>query len=154
MKKIILILTASIILLFFVSCEKDQNGNRVSYYKTTGEGYLFDGTNNKPLKGVKIMVVSLFHEGSDCWFPPCGTSEIFTTDENGYYQIRFAKRLKNSKIGCYRLNILAAPSLPFLYYYSSTNEPLFHQEYFYPEDIKDKTTITFDTIKYYRTNYN
>ena len=100
MKKVIILTTlmTSAIILLSVSCQKDENGNRVTYYKTIGEGYVWDETNNKPFKDVIITVTSPY--GTSSWAIP-RIEETFTTDENGYYQIRFPKRVNNKKVTLY-----------------------------------------------------
>jgi hypothetical protein len=109
MKTIKLILTASIILLLCVSCEKNQEGNWSTYYKTVGEGYIWDATNNRPLEGASITVNSCF-SGSD-WYVPV-VKETFYTDENGYYRIRFVKRARDGKVLLYGFDISHAGATP------------------------------------------
>jgi threonyl-tRNA synthetase len=55
--KIILLATATIL---FTACQKDDEGNHVTYYKTIGEGYIYDATNNVPLTEAKITVISTY----------------------------------------------------------------------------------------------
>ena len=146
------------------SCEKDDQGNRVTYYKTVGEGYIVERDNNKPIKGIKITVISrtCSFTGNDTWgLDWCSrpyTQETFTTDENGYYQLRFAKRVGIYKVENYRFELnhypaLSYPPLPALFWYWETSQgnTLFPGSfvYMYPSEIKDKKVIMFDTIKYY-----
>ena len=159
MRKISIILTAltvSAIILTSLSCEKDDQGQRVTYYKTVGEGYIYERDNNKPIKGMKITVTS--NTGISEWVSSPWTKETFTTDENGYYQIRFAKRVSGDKVKRYTIRVghggqLPTPPPPYHYWYwetSSYNLPFTTPNgYMYPTDIKDKKIITFDAIKYY-----
>jgi len=113
MKNLKLFLVATAAFLFIMACEKDENGNRVTYYKTIGEGYIWDEENNRPLEGVKITVIS-FTGVSDEWFSWAipSTQESFTTDEKGYYQLRFAKRVGVYKVEKYGLILNHIPPLP------------------------------------------
>jgi len=138
-----------------VSCEKDENGNRVTYYKTEGEGYIFYRDSNKPIEGIKIIVTSSTGAG---WFSMPYTKETFITDKNGYYKIRFAKRVGGYKVERYMVrldhfSVLSYPPPPALFWEwetSSDKEPLIPPSgYQYPEEIKDKKKNTFDTIKFY-----
>jgi hypothetical protein len=77
MKKSTLILTAT--LLLCLACQKDDLGYNVTHYKTIGEGYIFDMTNNRPLKGATVTVVSCF--SGSMFFGKSSSKETFTTDE-------------------------------------------------------------------------
>ena len=90
----------------------------------------------KPIKGATITVTSCFSGGSDL-FGTLSAEEIFTSDENGYYQIRFIKRTHNDKVA--------------KYYFRPDIE---HDLYSYPsikslsvEDIKKEKFIIIDTVK-------
>ena len=148
---ILLILLSSLFLC--ISCKKDDNGNRVLHYKTIGEGYIYDGTHNIPIKGATITVLSCFN-GSE-WFGEQPCEETFTTDENGYYQLRFIKWGKNSKVDQYLFEPSTGPSIPPPppYWVRKNPSNTFPDISLYPEDIKGKKTITFDTIKYYQLSF-
>jgi len=156
MKKFTIIFIATILLCF--SCEKDDDGNRVTYYKTIGEGYIFERDNNKPLQGVKITIRSCTNASpgfltSGSW---PAIEETFITDENGYFQLRFPKRINHYKVEIYRVHLLPYSALPppppyWSYETSSDNGPFTAiNGVSYPDDIKDKKIIIYDTIKYYR----
>ena len=144
MKK--LIYFAAIILLC-VSCQKDDDGNRVSYYKTTGEGYIYDGKKNIPLKGATITVIACF-EWKGLLFTSSSYDETYTTDENGFYQIRFLKRKNNDKVVQYLFKSGHGPMIPPGPEYEGVS-----MEggiwLLYPDDIKDKKNMEFDTLKYF-----
>ena len=105
MKYLKLILSISIILLLCTSCEKNQEGDWATYYKTIGEGYIWDGTNDKPLTGAPIIVTTVFEGGWRIFEHVPHTKETFTTDENGFYQIRFMKRGQNKKVEHYSFKV-------------------------------------------------
>ena len=151
---ILLLLLSSIFIC--TNCEESADGYKVIYYKTTGEGYVYDGTLNKPIKGAKISVETSFDRSGELFGPPI-VRDTFVTDEKGYYKIRFIKKAKVGLLGDYRVPMLYAikmrrdgpvpPSPPPNW---GNGEPTFHlYERLYPEDIKDKKTITFDTVKIY-----
>jgi len=138
MRKIYLLLIASILLC--LSCEKLYE--KKTYYKTIGEGYVFDVTDPsdiKPLKGATILVRSFFSGGDDL-FGTSPAEEEFTSDENGYYQVRFIKRTHYDKVQSYIFRVRKVPSQPSHYSYNFL-------ESLSIEDIKDKKLITLDTIK-------
>ena len=168
MKKIKIILFSTVVILFSIACQKDNNGNRITYYKTIGEGYIVERDNNKPIKGVKIIVsyctnVTSCYEGISFTGEALDrVEEIFTTDENGYYKFRFAKRVNAYKVERYRFHFDCSSALPpslspHIAWYSETSsgrEPFSDTNGFvYLSDIKDKKNITFDTIKYYQANF-
>ena len=139
-------------------CEKDENGNRVTYYKTVGEGYVWDITNNKPIKGATITVESTY--GS--FLGAIYTKNTFTTDEKGYYKIRFIKKVYDGplygwcKVTAYWFEITdLGPMIPPPPPYWTRDYPseTFPDIAIYPSDIKDKKIITFDTVKYYQENF-
>ncbi|MDR0367621.1 MAG: hypothetical protein LBH82_00595 [Bacteroidales bacterium] len=148
MKKVILFTMTGIILLC-ASCEKNQEGDRTRYYKTTGEGYIWDVTNNRPVAGATITVTTTLNA-----IVNFKTEETFTTDETGYYQIRFMKRAKDGKVLQYGFEVGSGPMIPPPPPYWSLTNPsnTFPHISVYPEDIKDKKVITFDTVKFYETN--
>ena len=141
------------------TCEKDENGNKVTYYKTIGEGYIYDGENNRPLKGVKITMISSTSSNPGGTMLSLsnthGISETITTNENGYYKIRFLKRINGHKVNWYRLGLLAAypspmlPPPPPFWFWDYNPNGLYPSGELYSKDIKDKNIIVFDTIKYY-----
>lgn len=141
-------ITLLLVMVLFLSCDKIYE--KKTYYKTIGEGYVYDGTNNIPLKGATVTIYSCFPDYG--WFGPETAEETFTTDTNGYYQIRFIKRTHNEKVGKYLFGVGRGPILdptPPYWVRDVTGAP-FPDHALYPEDIKDKKVITFDTVKFYR----
>ena len=146
---ILLILLSISFLCTTCGGEINENGTRITYYKAIGEGYMYDGKKNIPLKGDTIIVVSCF-DGGFIW----GRSterETFTTDENGYYQVRFPKQVRNWKVDQYLFeyrggSMIPQPPPPPPYWgVSHTGLPAV----LYPEDIKNKKIITLDTARWY-----
>jgi len=158
MKNLKLFLVAIVAIFFIAACQKDDEGNRVTYYKTIGEGYIYDGKYNRPLKGATVTVESIC--GTEILFYMPKTQNTFTTDENGYYQVRFVKR---ANVGAFFNSwvktthyifeyghgpmIPPSPPPPPYGYWGVKSEGF--QSTLSPEDIKDKKKITFDTVKYY-----
>jgi len=105
MKKNALILFVSILLC--ISCEKDDNGQRISYYKNKiGEGYVFIKFKNDsiaPVKNAKIRIEFWAHSGmSGILSSRIKHSDYFNTDNNGKYSFIFLKRINEKKVGgCY-----------------------------------------------------
>ena len=155
MKKIYFLLIASILLGF--SCKKDDYGNSVTHYKTIGKGYIFERDSNKPVKGVKIIVkyctnITSCYEGLGFMGTEDIAQETFTTDENGYYQFRFAKRVNGYKVNSYRFGVEADPVLPPrppLHEWCVDASNNYPSNFMYPSDIKGKEVILFDTMKYF-----
>jgi len=100
MKKFILFLLpllASFALL--TACQKEDP----IYYKITGEGYVYDKVTKEPVPFIDVAVMSCNNSTGDTnpylsLKPdrPC-IIETFSTDENGFYQVRFAKRYNGTK---------------------------------------------------------
>jgi len=116
MKNLKLFLLATAAILFITACKKDDEGNKVTYYKTIGEGYVWDVTNNRPIKDAKITVTSVY--GTELLFSVPKTTNTFTTNENGYYKIRFIKKVYDGlfflwcKVTRYWFNWALPPPLP------------------------------------------
>ncbi len=82
-----------------MACHKDSLSR-----KTKGEGYIFGGIKDKPVKEATVKVISTT-QGKNIKVsytdttPLCDAymrqvEETFTTDESGYFQISFPKRLE------------------------------------------------------------
>lgn len=141
MKKIKLILLT--VILVCVSCGKDDEGNWVTYYKTIGEGYIYDITNDKPLSDVIITVRTYFK--NPWWFNASNVEEKFTTDVNGYYQLRFLKRFSNDKADRYYFTV-ELPDTYWVVRQTSNGKSLLYDE-LDADYVKNNKLITFDTLK-------
>jgi hypothetical protein len=102
--------------------------------------------------------------GGILWVPPTIVENTVTTDENGYYKIRFAKRINGHKVERYRFYLYCSSELTsgtpssqiwdWNWETSPNNGPFSDPiGYMYPSDLKGKETIVFDTIKYYKHIY-
>ena len=98
----ILLATAVAVLFSAASCEKDENGNRITYYKKkTGEGYVFYKFKNDsvaPIANAKTQIesytVGMFSTITNHFDYVC-------TDSNGKYSFKFVKTINNSRVdGC------------------------------------------------------
>jgi len=164
MKHIRLFLLATVVFLLFsaASCEKSDNGFKVTYYKTVGEGYVYDGVNNKPIKGAKIVVHTVVGDGSGSGmlaFGPSTIRDTFSTNENGYYQVRFIKKAYDgvlfgwNKATIYSLivpsDLIPPPPPPnWRWVLPEAGGSPFRKK-LYPKDIEKQKNITIDTIKFY-----
>jgi len=85
------------VLFMGMSCEKDEKGRRINYYKTKGEGYVFmyDSLGNflYPIQDVNIQVVTR-RKGIRGNFIDPDPREFFVSDAIGKYQVRFIKRTR------------------------------------------------------------
>ena len=126
-----------IALLFFTACGKEKK-DEITYYKIKGEGYVFDTLNNQPEVGATV-IVSVGVEGESGLFGNYGPKdETYTTDTNGYYQIRFMKQYKNLKVIKYIFELR----------YDTNGYKALDNYTLYSEDIENaKQNIIFDTIK-------
>ena len=89
MKKILLIIT---IALLTIGCEDYDD---ITYYDVVGEGYVFayDSVGVlHPVKGVEIIVDTKLEGGSGFFGSNIPNFEVYTTDANGKYRIKFIKR--------------------------------------------------------------
>jgi len=133
--KICIIFLLFIVAILLTTCNKDPVK---TYYKIKGYGYAFDTVNNKPLANAKFIVVTCT-DGEAGLFGDYGPDdEIYYTDSNGYYEIKFIKRYG---------------SLKAVEYHFELHYMVKDREYFYAfsidvENVKDaKKNIVFDTIK-------
>ena len=140
----------NVIILLCLSCEKDEQGLWVTYYNTIGKVYVIERDSNMPLKGTEIFVTA--NTCVDCTgiLRRPSTGESFTVDDNGYCQIRFPKRVGGYKVNEYIIYPYH-PSLPGTWDWETSSTKISDKGYIcmHPSDIKNKKTITLDTIKYY-----
>ena len=139
MKKLTLFLFPLLTLLLACNNEEDP-----VYYKAMGEGYVYDKTTKEPVPFINLEVKScrntIFSSNSSYIdiFPdnPC-LSETFSTDENGFYRVRFAKRYNRTK-GIYNEFVVYIPSIDW---YNRDNRN-FDKDFIQ----KQKKTFKIDTI--------
>ena len=102
MKNIKILLLALVAILFTISCKKDENGNRITYYNNkTGEGYVFLKFNNDsiaPIKNVKTQIESYTAE----WFSTFTSHfDYVFTDNTGKYSFKLVKKINEKKVDGY-----------------------------------------------------
>jgi glutathionylspermidine synthase len=129
-----------------MACREDS-----SYYETKGEGYVFDGIKDKPVKGAAVKVtttqsrnIKVTPTDSAILYDACvrQVEEIFTTDESGYFQISFPKRLDEADMFSYQLEF--RPTLTDSSYSNCFSILLT------PEDLEENKKITFGRIIFYQ----
>ncbi|MDR2836299.1 MAG: hypothetical protein LBV69_08960 [Bacteroidales bacterium] len=101
MKKILIFL---LITGIFSSCSlfEDEDDDAVTYYEAEGEGYVFYAESKMPIPFAKIYV-SYIEEGNR-WGSWTDTSQKYFADENGFFRIKFLKRINKSNIKEYMVN--------------------------------------------------
>lgn len=143
MKTLKLIAITSIIMLLCISCEKDENGNRITYYKNkTGEGYVFYKFENDsiaPIESVKIGIESYIVE---MFSTITRHFDYVNIDNNGKYSFNFVKNINGKKTNGY---CILSPS-PIGY-----DEPIpsSGNVHFDHNSLEESNTIFIDTIFIY-----
>jgi hypothetical protein len=142
MKNVKLILLAIAAILFTTAaCEKDENGNRITYYKNkTGEGYVFYKFENDsiaPIANAKTQIESYIRG----WFTTFTSHfDYVYTDNNGKYSFKFVKKINEKKAdGYYILS-------PFEGYKPAHGTGNIHLDY---KLLDNSNKIFIDTIFYY-----
>ena len=114
--KIVLLATTAAVLFTAASCEKDENGNRITYYKNkTGEGYVFFKFKNDsiaPIANAKIEIESYAHG----MYVNNTHFDYVYTDNNGKYSFKFVKKIYNygagsSKVAGYEIKVKELPPI-------------------------------------------
>jgi hypothetical protein len=99
MKKILSILCLALCLC--TSCERDNDGNVLHYFKTEGHGYAFyrlpDGM-LIPCSNQDVIVENFIRSGHSFWAEYEAHFDHVTTDANGYFTCRFLKKLGTTEI--------------------------------------------------------
>jgi hypothetical protein len=136
------------IICIITACVKPE---KRTYYKTIGIGYVYNETNNKPLKGVSIEILNYFIcPGWGCLWD----SDTVVTDDNGYFQVRFMENLDpDLKIIGYNFTVADwGPVSHDMYYrffkYQRGSDML------EPSDFEGETIFELDTIKFYKHTKN
>jgi hypothetical protein len=109
------------------------------YYKITGEGYAFDKTTKMPLS-YDCVAVDNYPDMTGFGSQP--RLEIYPTDENGFYQVRFIKRYDH------RGSIYKGSKI-FVNGMGSGNSVYFDKEFLQ----KQKKTFKIDTLWQENINY-
>jgi hypothetical protein len=110
MKKLKLGLILMVTILLF-SCEKDENGYYIKYYKDrTGTGYIFYKWNNDsiaPIPNLK-MEIRAHTQGSDL-FPGKDHFDYVYTDKNGKYEFKVVKTIDREYCVSYVIGWVSLP---------------------------------------------
>jgi len=154
MKKLLPILCLALCLC--VSCERDDDGKVLHYFKANGHGYVFyrfpDGT-LIPCANQSVIIENFISSSHSFWVEYEGHLDCVTTDNNGYFSCRFLKKLGNTEIKEHYVylgnvnmdekNFLKVPTLPeysYLHGYAGESEIL------HTTLEKSKDDILLDTL--------
>jgi len=98
--------------LMCTTCEKEEDYNAITYYDAVGEGYVFmcDSAGNilYPIYGAEVQMTTIF-DGDGGWIGTPRSFNVFYTDANGKYQVRFIKRTKRDDAVRYEFWIVHTP---------------------------------------------
>ena len=123
-----------LLLCLCISCEKDEDGNVLHYFKINGHGYVFyrfpDGT-LIPCANQEVVIENFISSTHYFWLIYDAHYDYVTTDNNGFFTCRFLKKrgrteikthfVKFGKIDRDNNNFLNEPTLPeHSYLYSTT----------------------------------
>ncbi|HOF15517.1 MAG TPA: hypothetical protein PLF32_02585 [Bacteroidales bacterium] len=138
--------------VIFTACVHEYYYGNIYYYDFYAEGYVYYRDTNLPVKGLEIILEAEISNKNSGLIYPSGPNEVFYTDSNGYYRLRFVRYL----YGYY----------PIKYYFNKVYNGdyvlFFHNNsYWLTEGGPDavipvamihnaKQNIQFDTIKLYQ----
>ena len=134
------------IIFSFTACNKN-----ISSHETKCEGYIFDGINNKPVKGAAVKVITTqFFNTKETYTDTATISEayirkieeIFHTDERGYFQVSFPKRSDEDDMSSYQLEFKLPPK------YSSCSDCF--SILLTSEDLEENEKITLGKLLFYQ----
>ncbi len=145
MKNVKLTLLAIAATLFItVACEKDDNGNRITYYKNkTGEGYVFYKFSNDsiaPIANAKTQIESYYF---GMFSTLKNHFDYVYTDNNGKYSFRFVKKINEKKAEGY---YISSPYITDISTNSGHGGGNIHLDY---NLLDNSNEILIDTIFYY-----
>ena len=87
------------ILLLFISlfsCEKlFEDGDKRTYFKTEGVGYVYNEHTKEPVLGAILLVTNILEHSNG------SVHERFKANTQGYFRIKFLKRFHNSNVTIY-----------------------------------------------------
>ena len=145
MKKIKIILMASILLC--LSCEKDEQGKWISYYKNKiGEGYVFYKFENDSIVPINNLGIEIISYARIRWIMfgigKHDHTDVVYTNSEGKYSFKFAKKISNQKVIEYEINPYGPSDAPFGFIPSHVKVDI---------NMLDKfNKISIDTIFFYR----
>ncbi|MCL2132375.1 MAG: hypothetical protein FWH36_08020 [Lentimicrobiaceae bacterium] len=98
----IVLLTATAILFTATSCQKDENGNRITYYKNkTGEGYVFYKFKNDSIAPIVNAKTQIESYRFGMFSTLTNHFDYVYTDNSGKYSFKFVKKINEKKIDGY-----------------------------------------------------
>jgi len=141
-------LLAAAVLLIAASCQKDENGNRITYYKNkTGEGYVFFKFKNDSIAPIENAIIKIESYTVGMFSTITRHYDYVYTDNNGKYSFKFVKKICSGSFGNYKVagyEIFSSLPIGYDVSYSSGNYIRFKH------DLLDNSNKIFnDTIFYY-----
>jgi hypothetical protein len=88
MKQLIIFLAMP---LLFAACGDLFEPDGTYYFDVEGEGYVYNEVTNEPISNMEVSVMTTFENKGYATQQPVW--EDFTTDENGYFRVRFIRRI-------------------------------------------------------------
>jgi len=154
MKNIKILLLALVVAIsFFTSCEEpEKDPDAIIYYKAIGKGYVYDATNNRPLKGGSIEIQSVCGAGMSYYTYYYDT---VVTNNNGYYEVRFMEKERPS------INSVYFEMSEFRIYVKDGKSRFPNWNIVYPSgsksirvwslsELRERDFLSLDTIKFYK----
>jgi hypothetical protein len=136
------------IICMLTACEKPD---KPTYYKTIGIGYVYDETNNRPLKGVGIVILSTYENPWQIFGGVSSHRDTVFSDSNGYFKIRFMKSFTaDTEILYYTFDIADWGPVPSGWSYKDGISSIID---IVPSAFEDKNTFSLDTLKFYKQDY-
>ena len=110
--KILVVATAAV-LFAVASCQKDENGNRITYYnKKTGEGYVFYKFENDSIAPITNAKTQIQSYRMGMFSTITVHSDCIYTDNNGKYSFKFVKKIKGEKVEEHHISLQSFPNKP------------------------------------------
>jgi len=108
MKKLKILIVIITTVLFLNSCNKDENGYRISYYKNkTAVGWLYYKFENDSIAPITNFKMKSYCSGEDRgWIFPWSRehTDYVYTDNNGKFTCKLVKKINNDKGNYYEVS--------------------------------------------------
>jgi hypothetical protein len=102
-------------LLLFGACGVFESDPGTAYYGVEADGYVFFARTKKPVAGAIVGVRTGFPPHG--WATKEAVEERYIADANGYYRIRFFRRVDGQEPRYWTMGISVPKSEPEKYYY-------------------------------------
>jgi len=145
--RLFLLATVAFLLLTVASCQKDENGYRITYYKNKKAiGYLFYKFENDSIAPItNFKMKSYSSSGGIGWlFSGKSHTDYVYSDNNGKYVFKLVKRIDNNKVSYYE--IIREQTLPITPDYVESSGK---SGSFFRKDIENIEIMDFDTAFYH-----